>query len=250
MTRANTNEIRVRGAPAHPGEHASRSGSDDDGVRGAAKRSRRRLRRRLMNEHFVQMGPMWALAGLSAGWLADNVMSRRGYGLIVDMGLGVAAGVVGASIFLGGFSLPGGMAMTFVVGFGLAAGAIVAQRLYRPNASGARESKPALRLAERGLLSHGEAVVASGLPGSVDGRTARLRPTGALLSMATSGIYLLRGIPIELQRAARARAVGERTTLHEVLLKGLAEYAAGTWTPQPDGKLPIAPNRDFHTTRR
>jgi hypothetical protein len=58
-----------------------------------------------MNEHFVQMGPMWALAGLSAGWLADNVMSRRGYGLIVDMGLGVGAGVVGASIFLAWFSI-------------------------------------------------------------------------------------------------------------------------------------------------
>lgn len=61
---------------------------------------------------------------------------------------------------------------------------------------------------------------------------------------------MLRGIPLELQRAARARAVGEGTTLHEVLLKGLAEYAAGTWTPQLDGKQPVALKRDFHTIRR
>ena len=51
--------------------------------------------------------------------------------------------------------------------------------------------------------------------------------------MATTGIYLLRGIPRDLQRAARARAVSEGTTLRCVLLQALREYAAGTWTPQP-----------------
>ena len=202
----------------------------------------------MMNEQIAQMGPMWALAGLSAGWLADTLMGRRGYGLIVDMGLGVGAGLVGAGLFLAFFSLPGGMFMTFVVGFGLAVGAIVAQRFCRPNASGA-EGKAPLGLADRALLALREEVVASGLPGSVDGKKGRPTPTGALLSIATTGIYLLRGIPLELQRAARARAVGEGTTLHEVLLKGLAEYAAGTWTPQLDGKQPVAPNRDFHTIR-
>jgi uncharacterized membrane protein YeaQ/YmgE (transglycosylase-associated protein family) len=202
----------------------------------------------MMNEQIAQMGPMWALAGLSAGWLADTLMGRRGYGLIVDMGLGVGAGLVGAGLFLACFSLPSGMFMTFVVGFGLAAGAIVAQRFCRPNASGAGGKAP-LGLADRALLALREEVVASGLPGSVDGKKGRPTPTGALLSIATTGIYLLRGIPLELQRAARARAVGEGTTLHEVLLKGLAEYAAGTWTPQLDGKQPVAPNRDFHTIR-
>lgn len=82
-----------------------------------------------MNEQIVQMAPMWALAGLSAGWLADASFMRRGYGLIVDMGLGVGAGFAGGSVFLTFFGLPGGMFVMFVVGFVLAAGAILAQRL-------------------------------------------------------------------------------------------------------------------------
>jgi hypothetical protein len=68
--------------------------------------------------------------------------------------------------------------------------------------------------------------------------------------MATTGIYLLRGVPLELQQAARVRAVSEGTTLRQVLLKGLGEYAAGTWTPRPDGKPPVALNQDVHATSR
>jgi hypothetical protein len=62
-----------------------------------------------------------------------------------------------------------------------------------------------------------------------------LLPTRALTRMATTGIYLVRGVPRDLQRAARLRAVREGTTLRRVLLQGLREYAAGTWTPKPDG---------------
>ncbi len=57
---------------------------------------------------------------------------------------------------------------------------------------------------------------------------------GALARVATTGIYLVRGVPRDLQRAARIRAVSEGTTLRRVLLQGLREYAAGTWTPKPD----------------
>jgi hypothetical protein len=63
-------------------------------------------------------------------------------------------------------------------------------------------------------------------------RTGRSR---VLARMATTGIYLLRGLPRDLQQAARARALSEGTTLHSVLLQGLREYAAGTWTPQSQG---------------
>ena len=63
-------------------------------------------------------------------------------------------------------------------------------------------------------------------------------PVGALARMATTGIYLLRGIPRDLQQAARARAVSEGTTPRWVLLQALREYAAGTWTPQPDDNSP------------
>jgi hypothetical protein len=59
----------------------------------------------------------------------------------------------------------------------------------------------------------------------------------ALARLATTGIYLLRGVPRSLQRAARARAVSEGTTLRRILLQGLQEYAAGTWTPRPDVKV-------------
>jgi hypothetical protein len=204
----------------------------------------------MMNEQIVQMGPMWALAGLSAGWLADTSIIRRGYGLIVDMGLGVGAGLVGASVFLAFSPLPAGMFSMFVIGFALATSAIVAQRLYWPCVSAEPERKAGLRLAELGRPSLGEKRQAWGRPGGGDGRTGRPIPTGALVRMATTGIYLLRGVPLELQQAARVRAVNEGTTLRQVLLKGLREYAAGTWTPRPDGKLPVALNQDGHATSR
>ena len=50
--------------------------------------------------------------------------------------------------------------------------------------------------------------------------------------MAITGIYLVRGIPLEIQRSARA--VSEGTTLRRVLARALGEYAAGTWTPRAD----------------
>ena len=56
---------------------------------------------------------------------------------------------------------------------------------------------------------------------------------GVLARIATTGIYLVRGVPRELQRAARVRAVSEGTTLRTVLLKALAEYAAGNWDTTP-----------------
>ena len=56
----------------------------------------------------------------------------------------------------------------------------------------------------------------------------------ALARMATTGIYLLRGVAPGVQRAARARAVSEGTTLRWVLVQALGEYAAGTWTPRAD----------------
>jgi hypothetical protein len=58
--------------------------------------------------------------------------------------------------------------------------------------------------------------------------------------LAISGIYLVRGVPRDLQRAARLRAAREGTTLRWVLLQALGDYAAGTWTPQRDHQLPEA----------
>ena len=56
----------------------------------------------------------------------------------------------------------------------------------------------------------------------------------ALARMATTGIYLLRGVSPSVQRAARVRAAREGTTLRWVLVQALREYAAGIWTPRAD----------------
>ena len=60
----------------------------------------------------------------------------------------------------------------------------------------------------------------------------RMTHTRVLARLAATGIYLLRGIPRDLQRSARSRAVNEGTSLRFVLLQGLREYAVGSWTPQ------------------
>jgi hypothetical protein len=52
-----------------------------------------------------------------------------------------------------------------------------------------------------------------------------------LVRIALTGIYLVHGIPRDVQRAARARAAGQGTTLGRVLLQALREYASGTWKP-------------------
>ena len=57
-------------------------------------------------------------------------------------------------------------------------------------------------------------------------------PRHVLARMATTGIYLLHGIPRDVQQAARGRAVREETSLRAVLLRALNEYATGAWPQQ------------------
>jgi hypothetical protein len=75
-------------------------------------------------------------------------------------------------------------------------------------------------------------------PVDVSVRVNRRMPARALARLATSGIYLVRGVPRDLQRAARVRAVSENTTLGWVLVQALREYAAGAWTPRSDDTSP------------
>jgi hypothetical protein len=77
-----------------------------------------------------------------------------------------------------------------------------------------------------------------------DGRP-RLMPTRVLARVATTGIYLVRGVPREVQRAARRRAARDGTSLRWVLLQGLREYAAGTWTLERDEKPGESANGPF-----
>ena len=65
---------------------------------------------------------------------------------------------------------------------------------------------------------------------------ARVETPRVLTRVAKTGIYLVRGVPPEVQSAARARAVGEGISLSVVLVDALREYAAGTWTPRRAAK--------------
>ena len=92
-----------------------------------------------MNQQLVEMGPILVLAGLTAGWLAETVLYRRGYGLVVDLSLGVGASLAGGSLLLALAGVPTGMLVVFVVGFVLATGLILVQRLGWPSERGLGE---------------------------------------------------------------------------------------------------------------
>ena len=60
----------------------------------------------------------WIVVGLVAGWLAGQLMKGGGYGVVVDIILGLLGGVVGGWLFgLLGLSSGGGMIGSIVVAF-------------------------------------------------------------------------------------------------------------------------------------
>jgi uncharacterized membrane protein YeaQ/YmgE (transglycosylase-associated protein family) len=90
-----------------------------------------------MTEYIAQMGPMLILAGLVTGWMAEVLSRARGYGLLVDMVVGVVASVVGGTMVWVLISTDAGMLEMFLIGGAGAAVAIVAQRgLWRSPALG------------------------------------------------------------------------------------------------------------------
>lgn len=50
----------------------------------------------------------WLVVGLIAGWLAGMVMKGGGYGIIIDIVLGILGGIVGGWIFGALHIWPGG----------------------------------------------------------------------------------------------------------------------------------------------
>jgi uncharacterized membrane protein YeaQ/YmgE (transglycosylase-associated protein family) len=56
--------------------------------------------------------------GLIAGWLAGKVMKGRGYGVLMDIVLGMVGGVIGRFVFgllgLGAWNLIGSIVVSFV----------------------------------------------------------------------------------------------------------------------------------------
>ena len=60
----------------------------------------------------------WIVVGLVAGWLAGQLMKGGGYGVVVDIILGILGGVLGGWIFGKlGISAGGGMIGSIIVAF-------------------------------------------------------------------------------------------------------------------------------------
>ncbi len=60
----------------------------------------------------------WIVVGLIAGWLAGQVMKGGGYGVLVDIVLGILGGFLGGWIFgLLGIGAGGGMIGSIIVAF-------------------------------------------------------------------------------------------------------------------------------------
>ena len=60
----------------------------------------------------------WIIVGLMAGWLAGQFMKGGGYGMVVDIILGLLGGVLGGWIFEKlGVSTGGGMIGSIIVAF-------------------------------------------------------------------------------------------------------------------------------------
>ena len=71
----------------------------------------------------------WIVVGLVAGWLAGQVMKGGGYGLVVDILLGLVGGVVGGWLFGAlGIGAGGGMLGSIIVAF---VGAVILVALTR-----------------------------------------------------------------------------------------------------------------------
>ena len=64
-------------------------------------------------------GLIWAVViGLIAGWLAGTVMKGRGYGVLMDIVLGIVGGVIGRFVFgmlgLASWNVIGSIVVSFV----------------------------------------------------------------------------------------------------------------------------------------
>ena len=84
-----------------------------------------------MSELLAFAAPMLVLAAMTCGWAADTLSPARGYGLLIDMGLGLVGAVVLAAVLHGANVLgPVGLVVTFVIGAVGGSGAIVGQRRF------------------------------------------------------------------------------------------------------------------------
>ena len=84
-----------------------------------------------MLEPIIPMGPLLILDGLVTGWVAEAATRAGGYGLRVEMALGLVGSLaVGGTLGAVISRAAGGMLVMFLVGSGGAALAIVAPRAF------------------------------------------------------------------------------------------------------------------------
>ena len=83
-----------------------------------------------MAEDIARVGPMLILAGLMAGWLAEAVSRRGGYGFTRDLGLGLAGSTIGGATAWAALPGPPGMVAVFLIGGVAATILILAQRAF------------------------------------------------------------------------------------------------------------------------
>jgi len=74
----------------------------------------------------------WIIVGLVAGWATGKIMKGSGYGVLMDIGLGIVGAVVGGMIMGSlGFSTSGGVLPTILVAILGAVVIVVVVRLIR-----------------------------------------------------------------------------------------------------------------------
>jgi uncharacterized membrane protein YeaQ/YmgE (transglycosylase-associated protein family) len=74
----------------------------------------------------------WIIVGLIAGWATGKIMKGSGYGVLMDIGLGIVGALVGGMIMsVLGFSSSGGLIPTILVAILGAVVVVVLVRLLR-----------------------------------------------------------------------------------------------------------------------
>ena len=74
----------------------------------------------------------WIIVGLIAGWATGKIMKGSGYGILMDIGLGIVGAVVGGLIIRSlGFFTSGGLIPTILVAILGAVVVVVVVRLLR-----------------------------------------------------------------------------------------------------------------------
>ena len=89
----------------------------------------------------MQMAPMWVLAGCSAGWLAEAFSSKDGYGLMIDLGLGLTGAIAGGWT-MQSTGVEVGMPGALLTGLLTGSVVILAQRLVWKRPHGGADPRP------------------------------------------------------------------------------------------------------------